>query len=361
MQLWDLKRKPRLLFVEDDFDISNMLMKYFSGAGAEVSVAPRGSDVIDMCLSHQYDLITLDIMLPDLSGYEVFRLIRESRINLPVIFLTQYEEKMWKILGLELGAVDFITKPCDIEELRLRISNALKFRSMQIQLEAQGAATDLHIPPTLTLVGEAVRPIKVLFLAANPQDTDKLRLDQEIREIERTFWLSSYHDRIEIRQHWATRPSDLQALFLRHQPDIVHFSGHGTSEGAIVLENDAGQGKPVTAQTLGKLFSVLKDNVRCVVLNACFSGKQARAIAKHVDCVVGMSRAIGDMAAIKFSVAFYQAIAYGRDLKSAFELGCLQINMEGLKENHTPKLLASKSDPRNIILVSIPSRSGRKK
>lgn len=194
--------------------------------------------------------------------------------------------------------------------------------------------------------------IKILFLAANPSDTTQLRLDQEIRSIDEKLRQSEFRERFEIRQHWAVRVSDLQSCLLRHSPTIVHFSGHGSSESEIILEDDHGNSKPVSSHALSQLFSVLKDNIRCVVLNACYSEQQAQAIAKHIDCVIGMSKAIGDTAAISFAAAFYQALGYGRNVKSAFELGCGQIDLESLgTQQDIPKLLADKCDPQQIFLI----------
>ncbi|MFN8376062.1 MAG: response regulator [Anaerolineae bacterium] len=120
--------KGRILVVEDDFDISNMLRIYFSGQGYEVQVAPRGGDALAMTRKQLPSLIVLDIMLPDMNGYDVCRELRtNSRTNhIPIIFLTQKDERSDKIAGLELGADDYITKPFDIEELKLRVQNAIK-------------------------------------------------------------------------------------------------------------------------------------------------------------------------------------------------------------------------------------------
>lgn len=145
------------------------------------------------------------------------------------------------------------------------------------------------------------------------------------------------------------RVSDLQSLLLRHKPDIVHFGGHGSQSSEIILEDPSGTKHPVPARALRTLFSVLKDNIRCVVLNACHSKQQAEGIAEHIDCVIGMSQAIGDSAAVSFSSAFYQALGYGRDIKTAFDLGCIQINFDRLNEQDAPKLIALKSHPETII------------
>jgi len=120
--------KARLLVVEDDNDISNMLKIYFSGLGYDVDVAARGSDALDKTRQVLPHLIVLDIMLPDIDGYEVCRNLRTSTrtSHIPVIFLTQKDERSDKLQGLELGADDYITKPFDIEELKLRVMGAIR-------------------------------------------------------------------------------------------------------------------------------------------------------------------------------------------------------------------------------------------
>ncbi len=119
--------KTRLLIVEDDFDISNMLKIYFTGQGYDVDIAPRGSDALQKTRQNLPRLIVLDIMLPDIDGYEVCRTLRTNTrtSHIPVIFLTQKDERSDKLQGLELGADDYITKPFDIEELKLRVQNAI--------------------------------------------------------------------------------------------------------------------------------------------------------------------------------------------------------------------------------------------
>jgi diguanylate cyclase (GGDEF)-like protein len=120
--------KSRLLVVEDDVDIGNMLKIYFSGMGFDVDVAVRGSDALEKTKQVLPHLIVLDIMLPDIDGYEVCRNLRTNMrtSHIPVIFLTQKDERNDKLQGLELGADDYITKPFDIEELKLRVQGAIK-------------------------------------------------------------------------------------------------------------------------------------------------------------------------------------------------------------------------------------------
>jgi DNA-binding response OmpR family regulator len=119
--------KPRLLIVEDDQDISNMLRIYFSGQGYEVDTALRGSIALEKTRQDMPHLIVLDIMLPDIDGFEVCKVLRTNTrtSHVPIIFLTQKDERSDKLQGFELGADDYITKPFDIEELKLRVQRAI--------------------------------------------------------------------------------------------------------------------------------------------------------------------------------------------------------------------------------------------
>jgi CheY-like chemotaxis protein len=119
--------KARLLIVEDDADISTMLKIYFSSQGYDVDIAPRGREALEKTRHVMPHLIILDIMLPDIDGYEVCRNLRmyTRTSHVPVIFLTQKDERSDKLQGLELGADDYITKPFDIEELKWRVQNAI--------------------------------------------------------------------------------------------------------------------------------------------------------------------------------------------------------------------------------------------
>lgn len=119
--------KARLLVVEDDQDIANMLKIYFASQGYDVDVALRGLDALEKTRHAMPHLIVLDIMLPDIDGYEVCRRLRTTTrtSHVPVIFLTQKDERSDKLQGLELGADNYITKPFDIEELKLYVHNAI--------------------------------------------------------------------------------------------------------------------------------------------------------------------------------------------------------------------------------------------
>lgn len=129
--------KGRILVVEDDVDISNMLKIYLGGQGYAVDVAGKGADALASTRKQLPNLIVLDINLPDMSGYDVCRELRTTTrtSHIPIIFLTQKDERSDKLIGLELGADDYMTKPFDIEELKLRIQNAISATVRQKQID----------------------------------------------------------------------------------------------------------------------------------------------------------------------------------------------------------------------------------
>ncbi len=120
--------KTQIMIVEDDVDLSEMLHSYFRGQGYDVLTAAWGEDAVQMTTEHTPNLVVLDIRLPDIDGYEVCKRLRTNRRtrDIPVIFLTEKRDRVDKLQGLELGVVDYITKPFDIQVLRLRVRNALR-------------------------------------------------------------------------------------------------------------------------------------------------------------------------------------------------------------------------------------------
>jgi CHAT domain len=201
----------------------------------------------------------------------------------------------------------------------------------------------------------------ILVLAANPQCTDRLRLGEEMREIQAGLDRSKYRENFRIEQRWAVTPRDVQRALLDYQPQIVHFSGHGVGvetpgsspqlarkltvvsediappEG-LMFEDAIGQPQLVSGTAIASLFGLFADQIECVVLNACYSVTQAEAIAAHIPAVIGMNRAIGDRAAIEFSISFYDALLAGRSVEFAYKFGCSAIQMAGIPEYLTPTL-----------------------
>jgi hypothetical protein len=182
-------------------------------------------------------------------------------------------------------------------------------------------------------------PIRILFLGANPADSTPLRLDQEVREIDRSLTSASLGHRFQLHQKWAVRVSELQSHLLRCKPQILHFSGHGSRQRGIFLEGENGISQAVAGPQLARLLGQFNQNLRCVVLNACYSEEQAHAISQEIDCVIGMSTTVADRAAIRFATVFYEALAYGSDVRAAFDLCCADVVVGQLGQGAVPQLL----------------------
>lgn len=184
------------------------------------------------------------------------------------------------------------------------------------------------------------RTYVLLLLTANPSSTTRLSLDTELREIDQALLAASHRDDLRVVLGPAARATDIPELLMRHTPDIVHFSGHGSPQGELWFHDEAGGVAPVEPAVLGAVFAALRDPpVRGVVLNACFTATQADKILDHVEFVVGMSTAIKDSAARRFAGTFYQALVFGRSLETAFRLGCVQIGLAALGQSDIPRLL----------------------
>lgn len=177
---------------------------------------------------------------------------------------------------------------------------------------------------------------KILILGANPKDINNLRLDEEVREIKQALQISPNRDDFHIITESAVRVDDLIGFLSNHKPAIVHFAGHGSGIDGLALEDNSGYMQLVNTQALAKLFNLFRNRVECVLLNACYSEVQATEIYQHIDCVIGMNKAIGDKAAIKFSIGFYTALWSGRNYEDCFNMGCTSIDLHGIAEYLTP-------------------------
>ncbi|MEM4204515.1 MAG: CHAT domain-containing protein [Candidatus Methanomethylicaceae archaeon] len=183
-------------------------------------------------------------------------------------------------------------------------------------------------------------PITILFLAADPTNASRLRLGEEFREIDEQLTLAKQRERFHLAlPHLSLRPKDIARVLLNVQPQIVHFSGHGTPEGALCFEDESGKAHFVQPEALSALFKQFVDQTKCVILNACYAENQAIAIAKHIDYVIGMKQEISDEAAIAFSRGFYLALGAGKTIEEAFEFGRIQIMLQGVPEHLVPVLI----------------------
>ncbi|MBP5977017.1 NACHT domain-containing protein [Brasilonema sp. CT11] len=186
--------------------------------------------------------------------------------------------------------------------------------------------------------------IKILFLAADPNDTVRLLLDRELRDIREKLQLAKFRERFVLESREAVRPGDITQAIFDVEPQIVHFSGHGTNTGEICFENDAGKVHYVKPEALAVVFELIAEQVKCVILNTCYSKTQAEAIAQHIPYVIGMYREIGDRAAITFATGFYKALGANRTVEQAYRFGCSEIQLENIPEHSTPILYSKRTE-----------------
>lgn len=198
--------------------------------------------------------------------------------------------------------------------------------------------------------------MKILFFAADPLsaggERQRLLLDKEAREIKREVVAALHRDSVDFETCWATRLEDLRQGLLRERPQIVHFSGHGGSKGLVLESADGRETHRVGEAALEEFFAAFRDKIRVVVLNACHSGPQAKAIARAVGCAIGTPAGIADAAAIIFSAAFYSSIAYGNSVQTAFDQACATLRMEGFADHEDPELIVRPGvDASKVVLV----------
>ncbi len=162
----------KLLVVEDETITSDMLRRYFEIVGYEVLNALTGAEAVKQAIEHQPEVIILDINLPDINGYEVCKKLRSEQAtkHIPIIFLTRKDDRRDRLTGLELGADDFLTKPFDIEELRLRVHNIIGRMGGTALVDAR---TSL---PSTTLIQERLPNLL--------KDPDSVFMDIEIEHLD---------------------------------------------------------------------------------------------------------------------------------------------------------------------------------
>lgn len=216
-------------------------------------------------------------------------------------------------------------------------------------LKRLGAIPHLSKLPRRNFSG---KQLDILFLGLGPINEDRLRLDEETREIETKIRASEHRDTFQFKSKWAVRPPDLFQYLHENKPHILHLSGHGSPSGGIAFEDNKGESKLVAASALADALSTMKDNLKVVLLNACYSSIAAEEIASSIGCAIGMSDAIDDRSAITFSATFYSSLGFGNSVLRAFREARSMLVMEGLPGDHLLELFVQDGlDPDLIVLV----------
>ncbi|MBP0969470.1 MAG: response regulator transcription factor [Oscillospiraceae bacterium] len=171
----------RLLVVDDEKEIRNLIEKYATFEGNEVSCASNGMEAVELCRENQYDLIIMDVMMPELDGFSAVAMIRKFS-NTPVIMLSARGEEYDRIHGFEIGVDDYVVKPFSPRELMLRI-NAVLNRTVQKETEPASAEAPSHEHEKYEYKG-----LEIDF-TARTVDIDSERIDMSPKEYDLLFYL----------------------------------------------------------------------------------------------------------------------------------------------------------------------------
>lgn len=180
--------------------------------------------------------------------------------------------------------------------------------------------------------------ITILFLASNSVEDCYLKLDEEARSIQEKIRLSEYRDTVRFETRWAVRAGDIMQAINETNPTIIHFSGHGCEDGALVLQNPDGTPKLVSPQAISQAITTVSDTVKLVFFNACYSSAQASRIVENIDTAIGMNAPIGDEAARVFAARFYSSVGFGLSVEQAYKQAKAELLLEGIAEDTTPEL-----------------------
>jgi hypothetical protein len=200
--------------------------------------------------------------------------------------------------------------------------------------------------------------VKVLFFAADPLSaspdgrTPRLLLDEDVRQIHQKVRAAEHRDALEFDVRWAARTDDLLQALNETRPQVVHFSGHGGSDGLVLVGSEGRGAHYVDAAALAQLFQVFRGEIRVAVLSACFSLPQAEAIAGAVGCAIGTRGEISDSAAITFAASFYRAIAFGHSVQDAYDQARVALRLEHFEDREWPQLVVRPGvDPARLVLI----------
>jgi hypothetical protein len=199
-------------------------------------------------------------------------------------------------------------------------------------------------PNDLEKLSSAVRMnnriITMLYIAASPKDAGHLQTENEFAAIKRSLDASFGRQNFKLpNPMFATTIEEMVNSINSIGPNIIHFSGHAGKRG-IILSNRNNAAEVIPIKILDDLFGTFDKTIRCVFLNACYSAKQAEAISKHADYVIGMNQPVGDTTAMLFSESFYQSIFNGAspDYEKSFKQAKIQLQFRRYAESKIPEI-----------------------
>jgi hypothetical protein len=172
--------------------------------------------------------------------------------------------------------------------------------------------------------------LRVLFLGALPSDCSTMRVDMELQHIQDQLRRGTLRVPAEVVSRFGAGADNLIEAVLSCSPSLLHYAGHGTPDGALVLEGPAQDSELLDAQVAGKLLRAIEPKIRCVVLNACYSAEAAHALLANTDIVIGTTGSIEDRSALAFARGFYGGLAHRMSIGVAAGLGRVQMELQRL-------------------------------
>ena len=188
---------------------------------------------------------------------------------------------------------------------------------------------------------------RVLILAASPRNMPTLRLGEEIQSVENSLARKNDGEHFLVRSVYSVQSKDLAEILREFQPQIVHYSGHGTESEGLWLEDASGRVSPVSGEALASLFELFSDCVECTVLNTSYSESVGREIVQHIHYVICTNSGLGDKARVAFSRGFYKALSAGTSIEKAYHFGCTEIQLQNISDEHLSYMLLKNNTLKN--------------
>ncbi len=289
------------------------------------------ADLINQALTNQdfNDLVFYDF--PDVQGQFTPGMPRGQQVRI----LIEYVSKRQEIEKL-LTAIQSINPRVYQQFVERSPNQPLAVLTSPTSLVNSEPTPETNNPPHTTQIEKC----DILILAANPHTTEPLQLEKEAELIRQRLQEGEAGRNYTVHTESAATVEDLSRYLLQYDPLILHFSGHGNSEGEIIFNNSQRESQVLAVARLAELINLLQGRIECVLLNACFSLEKADVLSDYVRCVVGMDKAITDESAIIFSGGFYRGLGFGKGYYLAFELGRQEINNLNLSDNEIPRFIS---------------------
>ncbi len=277
--------------------------------------------------------------------------------------ITEYDKKITNKENELLKEEQKLNKAKEMEYQKLEQQRKMTIDSLSMDLSVQ-KSTQNELIKEVKKLKEAKDKINILFIASNPDieftDDDgntiqqqKLKLEKEAREIHESIQKSLKRDSISFETRWAARVTDLIQFINEVNPTILHFSGHGTSDGKLVFQDNNDKPKLLNMETLVELINASSDSLRLVVLNNCYSSLISEKIIDNIEASIGMNNSIGDDAAIVFASQLYSSIGFGLSLEKSYQQAIVALKLYDIPEDETPKLFVSDGiEAKEIYLVT---------